>query len=361
LDNGQTWSNPISLPSNISINALKSDPWMQFSNGIIYYSYLDYPDPTKANFQTQITMAKSLNNGETWLTTKAGNNTQFADKETFIVSDNGTIFLFYDDISRTTGLGEIKLSKSIDYVLSFSDMVQVNDFKDEDIASPYASLSLNQTIFVAWLKVNSSKNSFGDIYYDYSVNQGQSYNLDSDLNPETEFATYIPGTGKSSLPVLHFDSNDRLYAIWIEYNTNWKIYIRYSDDFGNHWSSKIGISENANVDQFLPDLEIDTNNMVQLVWYEEKNSQYKPYYRSISYIVNDRDTIEKSYILQIGMNLHPLYLQDQEIIVLSGLILIMFLILFGQMEDLENLIFIMLMELILLIKRQIHKVFQKIR
>ncbi len=301
-DNGSTWSTPILMPSNDTFNRQKSDPWMNVYNNTIYYSYLDYIDPNLANATSQVTMAKSFDQGKTWTTSRASQNTYFADKETFIVSKNGTIYLTYDDVNIRTGLGSVKLSKSNDGGKSFSDISRINDYAVENILAPYPALSSNHTLFVSWLNIDANSN-YGDVYYAYSGNGGKTFSSSIDLNPLTNFGTALADNnapGKSTIPVMKFDSNDRLYVLWAEYNKQWQVYLRYSDDLGSHWSEKIPIHSNTKVNQWEPDMAIDSNNNLHIVWYEESNDHYRPYYREISFSGPSRSTIVKSSIIPVA-------------------------------------------------------------
>lgn len=299
LDGGKNWTSPVSMPGNISDSGGKSDPWLQVYKNTVFYSYLDFTSPTNS----QVTMARSSDGGATWLTSKASQNIHFADKEAFTISDNGTIYLTYDDVNFQTGLITVKLSKSKDGGKSFFDISSISSLCFEDNAGPYPALSSNESLFVSWLSINDSNNFYGDIFYDHSNNGGKTFSTNKDLNPETEFASASTINGsiaKSSMPVMRFDSNDRLYIAWSEYNTNWKIIIRYSDDFGKHWSPKILINDKNGVDQWEPDMDIDENDNVHIVWLEEENNQYRPYYRMLSFTGKNRSDVAKSTIIPVA-------------------------------------------------------------
>ena len=163
---------------------------MNFYNNTVYYSYLDYSNDSDKNPYSQVTMARSIDTGNTWEVSKASSNNFFADKESFTISPNGTIYLFYDDINLVTNLGAVVLARSTNGGSSFTDVSIVNGGINDLILAPYSALSLNQTLFVAWLKINSSNNNFGDIYYSFSTNNGKSFVSEKDLNPESEFGAF---------------------------------------------------------------------------------------------------------------------------------------------------------------------------
>jgi hypothetical protein len=292
---GQNWTIPSSMPSNLNKNGFKTDPWLQIYNNEIFYSYLEYND----NFNSQITVAKSSDSGLNWHTVKASNNTNFADKETFVISKNGTIFLTYDDIDSNNESVEIRLSKSTDFGLSFNDITRINDINNKNVISPYPALFSNQTLFVTWLGTNFSNTNLIDIYFDHSVDQGRTFNIDRDLNPETDIQ--VPnGQRGGGFPVIRFDSMDRLYVLWSDYAKNWNIFLKYSDDFGVNWSPNIPVNENVNTQQILPDMDIDKNNVVHITYFEIENSQFRPYYVSISFTGTDRKTFERSKVIPIA-------------------------------------------------------------
>ena len=99
---------------------------------------------------------------------------------------------------------------------------------------------------------------------------------------------------------MHFDSNDRLYVAWAEFNKNWKINLKYSDDYGKHWSSKTLINDKPNADQWEPDMAIDSNDNIHMVWLEEENNHYRPYYRMLSFTGVNRSDITTSAVIPVA-------------------------------------------------------------
>ena len=289
------------MPSNASTSWLKSDPWMYYINGTLYYSYLEYSNNLNIIPNSQVTFAKSVDNGLTWTTAKASQNNDLSDKETFVVSSNGTVYLTYDDVNLYTGSAFVKLSKSNDNGKSFSDVATINKNNTyDDIVAPYPALSSNNTLFVSWTRFNDSNNYFGDVYYDYSLNGGLNFTNNTPLNPNADYSWY--GGGKVTFSVIKFDSKDRLYALWSEYTnyTSWKVYIRYSDDFGTHWSSKIPIDDTPFTNQSRPDMAIDSKDNLHIVWYQESNNQFRPYYRELLFSGLNNSTISKTAIIPVA-------------------------------------------------------------
>ncbi|MFW9815936.1 MAG: sialidase family protein, partial [Candidatus Thorarchaeota archaeon] len=81
-DGGNTWSFPVDMRNFEGIQTRKSDPWLVWHDGSIYYAYLEFS--VNDNSLSQITVAKSSDYGETWNQAAASNGMYFADKETMV-------------------------------------------------------------------------------------------------------------------------------------------------------------------------------------------------------------------------------------------------------------------------------------
>ena len=108
------------------------------------------------------------------------------------------------------------------------------------------------------------------------------------------------------MPVVKIDSKDRIYIVWAELDSHWRVYLKYSDDFGLHWSQKIPLHFESNTtDQWMPDMAIDSNNTLHFVWYEEYQNQYRPYYRTLQFTGSDRSLIDYSNVLPVASAFTP--------------------------------------------------------
>ena len=52
--------------------------------------------------------------------------------------------------------------------------------------------------------------------------------------------------------------------------------------------------------QWLPDMAVDSNDVVHLVWYEEENSQYRPYYKTINFSGTKRTDMTSSDVIPVA-------------------------------------------------------------
>ncbi|MHA1990020.1 MAG: sialidase family protein [Candidatus Hodarchaeales archaeon] len=294
IDNGKTWSSPFNMPYfNSSIITGQSDPWMTWFNGTLYYVYIEFllSNPFQNLDLSQITLARSFDYGESWQMTRASNNTNFADKETMVIKPDGTIFIAYGD-APSTGSNRMRLSVSTDGGQTFNDSLYIDDFDIEtvDQLSPYIDVTSNGELFVSWIKFTTETYT-GHLVIDKLGDEG--FGNDQRIT-EGNYAllTLAPdGSGsKWSLPVLRFDSNDRLYILWSDISEpagSWDVYLKYSDDFGETWSEHVQINPNTEGNQWMGDLDIDKNNNLHIVYYDEQGESYRPIYNIVSVSNNE--------------------------------------------------------------------------
>ncbi|MHA2202956.1 MAG: sialidase family protein, partial [Candidatus Hodarchaeales archaeon] len=289
-DNGETWSEPYNMPQFEGMDTRQSDPWLFWRSGAVYYAYMDfigswYTQETQ-NF-SQITISKSTDYGKTWTPVKASYNSGLADKETMTVSNDGTVYLTYGDFivapNGTIVEVYIRLSSSTDGGTTYSEKSVI---AEETAVFPFVTTSSNGSVYVALRVIPGEK--WGDVYISYSNDNGLTFSELTDLNPESENATSDWGTGLSrqTMPVIRFDQDDRLYALWAErYEPlgEWDVYIRYSDDYGQTWSQRYRVNPDIEGMQWHPDLDFDSQGRCHIVYYDQRGDQYAPLYRMISF------------------------------------------------------------------------------
>jgi hypothetical protein len=290
-DNGVTWSTPSNMPNFIPDTG-QSDPWLVWHEATetLYYTYLEYSLDFEAEGFTQMTVAKSIDYGDTWLVTTASYGDGFADKETMTVSNDGIIYVAYDDI-MSSGTTFVRLSRSLDGGATFSEISLITDSitNPVDHLAPYVTTDSNNSVYIAWLWFTDD--AWGDIYVTSSQDQGITFASPVDINQDTENSTFETSPDqqptKGSIPVLHFDQNDRLFVLWAEKYVPdglWDVYIRYSDDLGFNWSSRYQVNPNSTGNQWMPDMDIDSQGKIHVAYYDDEGgSSFNPFYRVLEF------------------------------------------------------------------------------
>ncbi|MHA1220593.1 MAG: sialidase family protein, partial [Candidatus Heimdallarchaeota archaeon] len=282
-DVGETWTTPSNMPMFGGHFTGQSDPWLVYFDDVIYYAYLEF-DLINPNSLSQITVARSTDLGFNWEPVKATDGEGFADKETMTIDRNGNIYVVYDDIADS--YMTVRLSKSTDGGLTFQETGVIADSINQSVdhLAPYVTTDDHDNVFVAWTWFTSS--DWGDIYITNSTDYGKTFQTRIDINPTSENGSFtidpIGRPKKVTLPVIRFDTNNRLYALWselVESDSSWGIFLRFSDDYGLSWSEKYRINPTITGDQWQPDLDIDSQNRLHISYYDQQGEYFKPYYR----------------------------------------------------------------------------------
>ncbi|MFW9799352.1 MAG: sialidase family protein, partial [Candidatus Thorarchaeota archaeon] len=300
VDGGLTWTQPFDMPMFGGEFSQQSDPWLYWHEGSLYYAYLEFEpdyftDTSNPEFFTQITVAKSSDYGGTWTPVKASNGSYFADKETMMVGDDGSVYVVYDDVivDEEDGNTTIRFTRSIDGGTTYDEISVIGE--DPGYVGPFVAQNSTGGLFVAWTWLD---NTFveGALFLSRSTDDGETWDEPRLIDSGGNFsAATAPGgrPGKTTLPVLRFDDNDRLYVLWADLyeseSHSWDVYLCYSDDSGETWSSRIQVNQETSGNQWNPDMVIDAGGRLHVAYYDERNDVYAPLYRSIEFTGIDRN------------------------------------------------------------------------
>ncbi|UCG00696.1 MAG: exo-alpha-sialidase [Candidatus Heimdallarchaeota archaeon] len=305
VNNGTIWSEPFLMPfpPGLEWKAGQSDPWLAWDeeHETLYYSYLEYEDDYFINLTgfSQITVAKSIDYGKTWNIVPATNGTGFADKETMTVSKDGTVYVVYDDVDLSSPNIDtyVRLTRSTDCGETFEEISVITDSITRPIApfAPYVITDSHGYVYVAWMQYTANDTegylTWGDVYLAYSMDMGETFSEPIDINLDSENCLASGRiAGRGTFPVIHFDTHDRLYALWAgKYDTDsiayWDVFIKYSDDYGQNWSPRYRVNPRDNWDQWHPEMTIDSFGRCHIVYYDmyETSTEFRPYYRMIEF------------------------------------------------------------------------------
>ena len=296
LDLGKSWTQPYDMPMFGGSFTEQSDPWLYWHNETIYYAYLEFePDyfiDPNGGYLSQITIAKSIDYGVTWTPVQASNGTYFADKETIVVGENNTVYLVYDDVDvEPNGNATIRVTCSNDGGNSYQEISVIDE--DEFFVGPYITLNGSGDPFVAWSWVPDGG---GNLYLSKSLNKGITFDTPQIINNDGNYSAFeLAGgrVGKSTLPLIKFDNDDRLYVLWadkFDQATNtFDVYVRYSDNYGVNWSERMRVNPHTAGNQWNPDMAIDPNGSLHIVYYSEIGGSYRPYYRTVNFTGTGRN------------------------------------------------------------------------
>ena len=310
IDKGVSWTSPFDMPMYNGLDTRQSDPWLIWHNQSIYYAYIewepDYWTYFTTDYLSQVTVAKSSGDLTEWIMAPATNGSYFADKETMYIDDNGIIYVAYDDVdvSNPVENATIRFTRSDDAGESFKEISEIG-IPAEGHLGPYIALNKENHVFIVstWL---DSTNGGGNLYFTRSQDGGFTFEDQQFIN--TDANSSFLDSGKVTLPVIRFDQDDRLYLLWddmFDTDTNSiDIYLRYSDDFGETWSTRFQVNPSTAGNQFMPDMDIDSNGNLHIVYY---NAPSKGNFKSNYCFVNFSG--ENRYIPLFNT---PIVISDQE-------------------------------------------------
>ncbi len=290
-DGGNSWTDPIDMPMIGGLQTRQSDPWLIWSNDVLYYAYLEF----NLDNLSQITIAHSYDNGSSWTPVVASYGDYFADKETMTITENGTIYVAYDDVdtSSSEGPSTVRLTGSTDAGPTFRELSVIGE-PDPGNLGPYIT-SNDDDLYVAYTYFMGVG---GNIIFKKSVDGGISWSDGVFVNDDGNFSHFTIINDKPSkltLPVIRFDNDGRMYILWSDTfdkdNGSFDVYLRYSDDFGATWSDRIRINPDIAGDQWEPDMDIDSEGRLHIVYYDERGRTYKTYYRMLEFTGDGRDNL----------------------------------------------------------------------
>ncbi|UCE11439.1 MAG: exo-alpha-sialidase [Candidatus Thorarchaeota archaeon] len=307
-DGGDSWTHPLHMPMfsfqidfsqsapGDDIVTRQSDPWLVWFNGSIYYAYLEFS--VSGPYFSQITVAKSDDLGSSWNPVRASGGQHFADKETMIVHDDGTVYVVYDDVDTSEGGNvTIRVSISNDGAAVFHDTTTIGN-PDEGHVAPYITQSNQGSLFVAstWFT-----DSGGEILLSKSDDDGATFTEPQFVNNDGHHGWWINADrrpSKITIPVIRFDHNDRLYLLWSDtFNSTervFDVFLRYSDDYGVTWSNRILVNPIHDGHQWQPEMDIDSEGNLHIVYYDERGEYYRTYYRKASISGEQREIVSLS-------------------------------------------------------------------
>jgi hypothetical protein len=301
-DGGQHWTRPFDMPMfNIpfpqnhaglsrdeDVITRQSDPWLIWHSDFLYYAYLEFSLDVPEF--SQITVARSNNNGNTWVPVSASFGRGFADKETMWVHFDGTIYVAYDDIDMQ-GNVTLQVTRSTNNGESFSE-TSIVGHPDPGHLAPYVTTNSEGHVYIA---STFFVNDRGTLLLSRSENMGETFDNPRVINIGYygDFTSVNGRPSKGTIPVLRFDQNERLYILWADtyepQDHSFDIYLRYSDDYGDTWSNRYLINPVEEGDQWQPDMDIDSEGNLHIVYYDERDEFYRPYYRRIQFTGESRN------------------------------------------------------------------------
>lgn len=205
------------------------------------------------------------------------------------VDSSGNIYVVWQDNREGPGDFDIYLAKSTDGGASFETNVRVdhNGTGTFDQLNPTIAIDSSDNIYIAWEDERNGKTDF-DIFFTKSGDGGANFQSpDVQVDDDT-------GTGLQKFPkiaVLNKNPTPELYIVWQDERQglgNFDVYFSKSTDGGATWgdgsdnNNDILVNDNTIFGQENPDMAIDGNGDIIIVWDDGRAGNYKNLYYSRS-------------------------------------------------------------------------------
>jgi hypothetical protein len=237
LDHGETWANETQVnPAGIE----ESNQWYptvaadKLGNVFVVWS-----DDSKGNWDIRLSVSSDL--GKTWSKSIRLNDPEIENYEQLrpdiVIDSNNNIFVTWED--ARLGNKQIFMARSTDHGITFSDNVQVsnsNEFTDSKNSNIFVDDYDN--IFLVWLE---DYNSRYNAYFSKSLDFGLSFSVPVRVN------NIIDACSADASPAVLGDDNGNVYVTWADQRAENHIFLGQSLDNGNSFtvSEKIDDADNS--------------------------------------------------------------------------------------------------------------------
>jgi predicted neuraminidase len=150
---------------------------------------------------------------------------------------------------------------------TFLSTTTISQNTEHDATAPYISVDNDDELNVVW---NDSSPGNSDIFFSWSK---------SETNTWTYPVNISNNQSGSWNPSIVSDSQDNFYVVWFDnFLGNNNIFFSQSNDEGSTWNSPRNISDGTYDSEF-PEMVIDDNDNLGVVWYYRDGKSYKIWFR----------------------------------------------------------------------------------
>jgi hypothetical protein len=247
-DSGDSQAPQIALDSRGNINVV----WM---------------DNTPGNYD--IFFARSTDRGSTFSTPKNISNTPgYSEIPEIAVDSSGNINVVWWD--NTPGYVDIFFSRSTDGGSTFSAPMNISNGMTLNSVSAQLAVDSTGNINVVWETDGNLVNQA--IIFTRSTDGGTSFSTPKSISN---------GVNQSNIPQMAVDSSANINVVWwasVPTGQSDDTYFTRSTDGGSTFSSPVNVSKNNISQALFPEIAVDLNGNINVVWYEQLMGQYQVYF-----------------------------------------------------------------------------------
>jgi hypothetical protein len=297
-DGGISFSAPVVINDAVSYppgySAFGPDITVDASGTIyvVWHDYRAWATDTDFGSPIEVYLDKSVDGGLTWgadIQATSGSGTYPWHFQPYLDIDrnNGHLYISFTDYDRygDSDFGDVSFIKSEDGGATFSSKIRVDDTPEfSNAVQVFSHITVNQNngdIHVVW---QDNRNGSFDIYTTRSTNGGNSFSANVMVNTN-------PTNNQEEPNVAINPDNGNIYVAWKDWRDDPTpdtapyendIYLAHSLDGGLSYIGEIRVT-----DQYMngetgfnlpPDLAIDGQGIVYVVWYDVREGYSNVYY-----------------------------------------------------------------------------------
>jgi hypothetical protein len=245
-----------------------------------------------------------------------------------------TILLIVTFVTITFSSNNLRLSIRAE---NFSSNIIIENNLSAQV-QPSITVDEFDNVYVVWRDYRNDpslpSNGRGDIYFARSIDDGLSFNISQKVSDD-------PGDAQQNIPSVAIDSNSIIHVVWEDWRndadgrwvgsdggidslSNGDIYYANSSDGGMSWStSKMINDDGGTTEQGRPDIAVDSNDIIHIVWEDKRRvDNYDIYYAnstdmgitfSVNKKINDVDNSSRDPTIAIDNqnNIHVAWVDNR--------------------------------------------------
>lgn len=272
------------------------DPVLHYVGNKLYYAHLSQTEGKEWGAWFDRIVVQRIDEVKPWQeqSYSVGYNQDKMQDKPWLSSDwthgefGGSLYVAWTEFDKYASknpehFSRIRLSFLREGAEDFSEPISISDTEgdcqdgDNTLEGVSTAIGKNGHVYAVWA-------GHENIYFDKSTDGGQSWSEDRIIAKQTKgWDMDMPHIYRANgMPFLAVDTNNnRLFMCWADqrYDKS-EVWLKYSDDQGDHWSSPINISNDSLHHAYLPNMVFDPiNGGVQIMFYDQSVSSTELYYQ----------------------------------------------------------------------------------
>jgi hypothetical protein len=249
-------------------------------DGTIYIVWHDDRTATPSDDSFDVYLSKSTDGGQSFLPSVRVNEhiaNTYQYEPDLAVTPTGTVYVswqrYYFDDQLQQWDYDVYVAVSLDGGASFGTNINVGDGESYQYKSTIG-VGPSGNVYVAWTDLRDD--GAGDIYFASSTNGGVTFSPSIRVNSYTE--------DSQTYPELAIDGDEVVYVVWLDWRRqadgSYDVYMARSTDLGASFGNEIRVSDadiSTAASDLYPVITATGHGSVAVAWYDERTDDWDTY------------------------------------------------------------------------------------